>query len=141
MVITVDNQTDFPLPTSELESIANSLSSRDIELIICNNATIRFMNAQFRSKDIATDVLSFPLESMFDTTPLGSIVISSDMIFQKAEELGHTPQEESIILFIHGILHLLGYDHERDDTQMRDREAEIVEAFGLPKSLIIRTHN
>ena len=139
MEITVENQTSFPLPIDKLQTIAESLTKREIELIICDNSTIEGINTEYRSKNAPTDVLSFPIEGDFDTLPLGSIVMSSELIIQKSEELGHTPQEESILLFIHGLLHLLGYDHEVDNGKMRAREAQLIEAFDLPKSLIIRT--
>ena len=141
MEITVENQTGFPLPIDMLETIAESLTKKEIELIICDNSTIKEINAEYRSKNAPTDVLSFPLEGDFDALPLGSIVMSSELIIQKAEELGHTPQEESILLFIHGLLHLLGYDHEVDNGEMRAREAQLIEAYDLPKSLIVRTEN
>ena len=141
MSILVDNQTGFALPIETLETIAASLTMREIELIVCDNETIQKMNAAHRAIDRPTDVLSFPLEGDFDTLPLGSIVMSSELITQKAEELGHTPQEESVLLFIHGLLHLLGYDHEVDDGEMRARESQLIEAFDLPKSLIVRTEN
>ncbi len=139
MSITIENQTDFPLPINELEMIAKTLTGREIELIICDDDTIKKINAEYRSKNAPTDVLSFPLEGDFDMLPLGSVVISSDKVYQKAEQLGHTPEQESILLFIHGLLHLLGYDHEVDHGEMRAREAELIEAFNLPKSLIVRT--
>jgi len=141
MKIKLENQTDFPLPLEKLESIAEKWTNREIELVICNNDTIQKLNAEYRSKDYPTDVLSFPLEGDFDTLPLGSIVISSDMIRQKAAELGHTAQEESILLFIHGLLHLLGYDHESDDGEMRSLEEKQIRSLNLPESLIVRTEN
>jgi len=70
---------------------------------------------------------------------LGSIVISSSFVEQKADELGHSNQDELSLLFIHGMLHLLGFDHEVDDGEMRSREEKLIRAFDLPKSLIIRT--
>ena len=139
MEITVENQTGFSLPIEMLETIAESLTERGIELIICDNSTIKEINAEYRSKNAPTDVLSFPIEGDFDTLPLGSIIMSSELIIQKALEFGHTPEQESILLFIHGLLHLLGYDHEVDDGEMRAREAELIKVFDLPKSLIVRT--
>lgn len=139
MSITVENQTDFSLPINELEAIAKTLTDREIELIICDDDAIKKINAEYRSKNAPTDVLSFPLEGDFGMLPLGSIVISSDRVYDKAEQLGHTPEQESILLFIHGLLHLLGYDHEVDNGEMRAREAELIKAFDLPKSLIVRT--
>lgn len=139
MLISVENQTGFSLPIETFETIAVSLTQREIELIVCDNKAIREMNATYRAIDKPTDVLSFPLEGDFDSLPLGSIVMSSELIIQKSEQLSHTAQEESILLFIHGLLHLLGYDHEVDSGEMRAREAELIEVFHLPKSLIIRT--
>ena len=57
----------------------------------------------------------------------------------KADRFAHSPQEELKLLLIHGILHLLGYDHEIDNGEMREKEREIIEHFNLPKSLIIRS--
>ena len=54
-------------------------------------------------------------------------------------QLGHGRDDETALLFTHGMLHVLGYDHESDDGQMRAKECEIIEKFRLPKSLIVRT--
>ncbi len=66
------------------------------------------INREFRGIDKATDVLSFPSDP-FPNAPLGSIIISVDKVQSVAEELGHTPDDEIALLFIHGMLHLLGY--------------------------------
>ncbi len=71
--------------------------------------------------------------------PLGSLVISMDHVRQAAEAFSHSAEEETALLFIHGLLHLLGYDHECDNGEMRDDERRLIETFGLPKSLIVRT--
>jgi probable rRNA maturation factor len=71
--------------------------------------------------------------------PLGSIIIAESFVKEKAAEHGHTIQDELSLLFIHGMLHLLGFDHENDDGEMRAREKELIEQFDLPKSLIVRT--
>jgi probable rRNA maturation factor len=82
-------------------------------------------------------VLSFPLENNFGGF-IGSVVISYETAKRAADELGHGLDDEMRLLFIHGLLHLLGFDHEVDDGQMRARESEIVSLFGLPISLIVR---
>ena len=69
---------------------------------------------------------------------LGSVVINLDLVELKAAQLGHGRDDETALLFTHGMLHVLGYDHESDDGQMRAKECEIIEKFRLPKSLIIR---
>ena len=70
---------------------------------------------------------------------LGSVVINLDLVELKAAQLGHGRDDETALLFTHGLLHVLGYDHESDDGQMRAKECEIIEKFRLPKSLIVRT--
>ncbi len=138
-MITVDNQTDTPIETGHLEPIAEALTPREIELILCDDTTIRTLNREHRNLDKATDVLSFPLEGDLPGQPLGALVISLDHVHARAEELGHSPAEELALLFIHGVLHLLGYDHETDRGEMRTEEARLIREFGLPESLIVRT--
>ena len=143
-MIDLDNQTDLNIELSKLEKIADALTNREIELIITDDETMQSLNSEHRGKASSTDVLSFPLEtpfteqSIFDM-PLGSIVISKSYVIKKSQELGHTLQDELSLLFIHGMLHLLGFDHETDDGEMRAREKELIEQFDLPQSLIVRT--
>ena len=139
-MIDLDNQSTLDLDIEALEKIALSLTNKEVELIITDDATIQTLNHAHRGKDTPTDVLSFPLEIVGqDMMPLGSIVIAESFVRDKAIELGHTPQEELSLLFIHGMLHLLGYDHENDEGQMREKEKALIGQFGLPQSLIIRT--
>jgi probable rRNA maturation factor len=133
------NKTDFSFDIKNLEEIYNYLTNKDIELILTTDEEIKELNKIHRNKDKATDVLSFPLEDM-PQMPLGSIVISLDTAKRVANELGHSIEEEIKLLFIHGLLHLLGYDHETDNGEMREKEKEIIEKFNLPKSLIIRNN-
>ena len=143
-MIDLDNQTDLNIDLSKLETIADALTNRKVELIITDDETMQSLNSEHRGKASSTDVLSFPLEtpfteqSIFDM-PLGSIVISQSYVVKKSQELGHTLQDELSLLFIHGMLHLLGFDHETDDDEMRAREKELIEQFDLPQSLIVRT--
>ncbi len=137
-MIDLDNRTEKTYDTKLLETIAESLSKDEIELILTDNDEIAQINREFRGIDKATDVLSFPSDP-FPGAPLGSIVISVEKVDSIAKELGHTPNEEIALLFIHGILHLMGYDHEVDNGEMRAKESELIERFGLPKSLIVRT--
>ncbi len=136
-MIVIDDRVQFCLDENVLQPIYASLTDKDVELILTDDAEIEQLNAAYRGINKATDVLSFPLEEM-PGAPLGTIVISIDKVREKALELGHTPQEELQLLFIHGLLHLLGYDHESDNGEMRQKEAAMIEAFGLPDSLIIR---
>ena len=104
------------------------------------------MNREYRGVDRPTDVLSFP---MFDSTeemeemqrltggdvPLGDVVICMDKIREQAEEFGHSEERETVYLFTHSVLHLLGYDHEEDEDRrkMRAREEEIMESLGISR--------
>ena len=137
-MIDIDNRTSLEVNEALLHTIALALTDKDIELIITTNEEIQAINNEYRGKNTPTDVLSFPYEAM-PMAPLGSIVISEDFVQQKAQELGHTTDDEFMLLFIHGLLHLLGYDHEIDNGEMRAKEEELIEKFQLPKSLIVRT--
>jgi probable rRNA maturation factor len=142
-MLNIDNLTDFAINTQLLEDIVKNHTRREIDLIVCYNLKIQEYNKTYREKDVATDVLSFPIENDMvignDIMPLGSMVISIDFARQKALELNHSIDNEFTLLFIHGLLHLLGYDHERDNGEMREREEEIIKKLNLPKSLIVRT--
>lgn len=137
-MIDIENNTSFDVPTSLIEDIASSLTQKDIELIIVHNDEIQKLNSEHRNIDKATDVLSFPLEFDMPNMPLGSIVISLDFVEEKAKEYKHTKQEEFCLLFIHGLLHILGYDHEVDNGEHRAKEEELIKQFNLPNSLIVR---
>ena len=120
-----------------LEQIADFLGAGDVELVFVNDDEMRKINREHRGIDKATDVLSFPYEQVPGGL-MGSVVISTDTASRVASELGHSIECEIALLFLHGILHILGYDHEIDDGQMRGKEKEVIEHFSLPDSLIIR---
>lgn len=136
-MIEFDNRTALQLDVEVIIAIADSLTNKEIELIVTGAHEMREINKEHRGIDKATDVLSFPYEAM-PMTPLGSIVICTEHIEQKAKELGHTNDDEFALLFIHGLLHLLGYDHEVDEGEMRQEEARLIQKFNLPESLIVR---
>ena len=136
-MIEFENKTEFEFDVNMLKEIYEYLTNKDVELILTDDKEIRSLNKEFRQKDKATDVLSFPLENM-PGMPLGSIVISIDTAKKGAIEFNHSIEDEIKLLFIHGLLHLLGYDHEIDNGEMRKKEKEIINKFNLPKSLIIR---
>jgi len=137
-MILLDNKTKRDINIKKLEELSKYLNiSKDIELIITTDEEIKAINIEHRGVNKATDVLSFPLED-FEFMPLGSIVISLDSAKRAAKEYKHKVDDEISLLFLHGLLHLLGYDHEIDNGEMRKKEKEIVEHFNLPQSLIIR---
>lgn len=120
-----------------LDKIAMYLTPADIELEFVDNEQMRKINFLQRGIDKTTDVLSFPLEPILHF-PIGSIVINLNMSEQMAKTLNHSQDEETALLFTHGLLHILGYDHEKDNGEMRIKEIEVIKHFNLPKSLIVR---
>jgi probable rRNA maturation factor len=97
---------------------------------------VRALNRRFRRKDAATDVLSFPS----DAPPhLGDIVIAAGVARRQAVSQGHPLRVELRVLALHGLLHLLGYDHERDDGAMARLERRLRRRGGLPEGLIERS--
>jgi len=116
---------------SKNTSAANSASE--------NSNTINSENSEGESSDDENlKSENFGGEN-FAPALLGSVVINLDLVELKAAQLGHGRDDETALLFTHGMLHVLGYDHESDDGQMRAKECEIIEKFRLPKSLIVRT--
>jgi probable rRNA maturation factor len=102
---------------------------------IVSDARVRALNRRFRRKDKATDVLSFPSE---ERGYLGDVVISSGVAARQARAAGHSLATELRVLALHGLLHLLGYDHERDDGQMARLERRLRRQGGLREGLIER---
>ena len=139
-MIVLNNKTDLEISLNLLENIASNFSNKEIELVVVNKEEMHQINLKQRGVDKTTDVLSFPLEDIHHF-PLGSIVINSDFVKIKAKEFNHSKNDEFALLFIQGLLHLCGYDHEKDSGEMREKEKEIIEKFNLPKSLIIRTES
>jgi probable rRNA maturation factor len=146
-MLNIENLTTLTIDEKLLEKISKKLAidapSREVDLTLCDNQTIQYYNKAYRGNDKATDVLSFPIENDIiqgsEEMPLGSIVISADFVRQKAQEFSHTQNDELALLFIHGMLHLLGFNHETDNGEMRRKEEETIHTFHLPQSLIIRT--
>lgn len=114
ITLSISNETKRRVPKTLFDEIlkrlpkAHPITQKSVELLLTDNETIQALNKQYRQKDYATDVLSFP----WDGPSLGQIVISVDKTKEQAEELGQSFEEELKFLFSHGLLHLLGYDHE-----------------------------
>ena len=138
-MIYFENQSNLELKNLEFEKILEHLHiTREVEVYILEDGDMAELNLTHRGKEGITDVLSFPCEAVVEGLPLGSIVMSSTLIESKAREYSHSLESEATLLFIHGLLHLLGYDHEVDNGEHREREKELIEVFDLPKSLIVR---
>ena len=101
---------------------------------LVSDARMRAINRRFRGMDYATDVLSFPS----DSPHLGDIVIATGVARRQARTAGHGATEELRILALHGLLHLLGYDHERDNGQMARVERRLRQKGGLREALTER---
>jgi probable rRNA maturation factor len=110
---------------------------REIVCLIADDRELRKLNREFRGKDYATDVLSFPSDSA-NGAGLGEIAISIDRAAMQAAEHGHSIADELRILMLHGALHLAGFDHETDSGEMERAELRWRKRFGLPCGLIER---
>jgi probable rRNA maturation factor len=109
-----------------------------VNILVTGSSELRSLNRRFRAKDQPTDVLSFPPGPCFVNGLAGDIAISADIAKQNARRLGHSAAQEIKILALHGVLHLVGYDHERDDGAMAGQEAKLRRSLGLPLGLIER---
>lgn len=109
-----------------------------VNVLITSSRELRTLNSRFRSKDSPTDVLSFP-PVLGVNGFAGDIAISADIAARNAAALGHSAAEEVKVLVLHGLLHLAGYDHERDNGDMAHQEKRLRSSLGLPESLIERT--
>jgi probable rRNA maturation factor len=115
-----------------------------VHLLVTSSSAVRTLNRQFRRQNKATDVLSFPTYPLRPgsrnrrRTPAGEVAISADIALQNSIRLGHPVAQEIKILALHGILHLAGFDHERDNGQMARKEASLRRVLKLPTALIER---
>ncbi|MFO7301137.1 MAG: rRNA maturation RNase YbeY [Acidobacteriota bacterium] len=128
-----------------LAGAAPASASGTVDLALVGDATMRRLNREFRGVDRATDVLSFPSDDPAarrrqgsPPRPLGDIAIALGVARRQAREHGHDLRTELRILALHGLLHLLGYDHEQDDGRMRRVEERLRRRAGLPTGLIAR---
>jgi probable rRNA maturation factor len=115
---------------------------RSFDCLITGDAELRRLIRDFRGKDYATDVLSFPAgpapAGAPNSAPLGDLAISALRARSQAREFGHTTEDEVRILMLHGVLHLLGMDHETDSGRMARAEKRWRARLRLPGGLIER---
>lgn len=117
----------------------------EVSVVLCDDDYIRQLNLAYRGKDSPTDVLSFALnegeENPITNGPqenlLGDIIISLDRAVSQAEEYGHSLEREIAFLTLHGMLHLLGYDHEEEEDrrEMRAEEEHILRLLGISRKM------
>jgi probable rRNA maturation factor len=110
----------------------------EVDVLLAGDRTLRRLNREYRGKDKATDVLSFPSAKELAGEHGGDLAISLDTAKRQAEEHGHTLRDEVRVLLLHGLLHLSGMDHEVDGGEMAERESALRERLGLPNGLIER---
>jgi probable rRNA maturation factor len=132
----LNRQRRYPIPITRLRRFANDLVGRlhvddcQFTLVLTNDRTMRRLNRSFRHKDTATDILSFPAErhakpsrARLANRYLGDMIVSVETARRQAFRRNHSLQRELCILMIHGLLHLMGYDHEVDRGQMHRKES------------------
>lgn len=162
MTIQIDFETDRQLDI-DYTALANKVAQQildsencpyeaSVNLVITDNEEIKRVNAEFRSINAPTDVLSFPMipfetpadysvvedqDEYFDLDTdellLGDVMISVDRVFSQAEEYGHSTEREFSFLFAHSMLHLLGYDHMEPEEAavMEAKQAQALKALGI----------
>ena len=127
-VLITNEQETLPVDIEAIEKQADQIldyldvSDKELSVLVVDDARIRQLNHQYRDKDYATDVLSFPQldedeEPGIDQHLLGDVVLSIETAELQAKEHDLSLEEELILLLIHGILHLMGFDHERSDSE------------------------
>ena len=129
---------------SRIRELAGQLSrqvarGRTFSCLIAPDSELRRLNRKFRGKDYPTDVLSFPCEQR--RAILGDVAISVDRAAQQAKSLGHSIEDEIGVLMLHGVLHLMGMDHEVDRGRMSRAEGRWRKKLGLPDGLIERARS
>ena len=155
MTVLIDNRTDFEI-TPETEKLFNDVITEslryeefdpqcEISLSIVNNDEIQEINKQYRNIDAPTDVLSFPLLTFEegeqadvnenDEIMLGDIIISIEKAISQAEEYGHGLKRELAFLTAHSMLHLMGYDHMKDEEreEMFAKQEAILNNLGITR--------
>ncbi len=114
---------------------ADVSKGKAFDCLVTGDAEMRRLNRDFRGKDYATDVLSFPSS---DSERLGDIAISAARARAQARQYGHDPEGEVRVLLLHGVLHLMGMDHESDSGAMARAEKRWRAKLGLPQTLTER---
>ncbi len=153
-VLLRNDHPDINIDCNDIENIIIKIMdhldcrNQEVSILLTGDTDIRRLNQEFRSIDQPTDVLSFPQNA--DEDPcipeeviLGDIAVSLDIAKAQAKEHGLDFKEEIILLLIHGILHLLGYDHEiseQEEKQMRNKTRELFKLI-FPKRLLADSCN
>ena len=143
LVVTVTDASGRPVDADGLAlwltAAAPARARGHVAIAIVSDREMRRLNHTYRRVDATTDVLSFPAEESFRRLELGDLAISRPAARRQAREYGHGVRAELRILALHGLLHLLGYDHETDHGDMKRLEERLRRRAGLPAGLIARS--
>ena len=156
-VIIVNRQKEVKIPTGIrmlVRRCCNAVlilekfkGSAEVSITFVDNLYIQSLNKQYRNKDVPTDVLSFPMKNedgTYEVDPesgaqlLGDIVISMEKVLEQSKLYGHSLRREVAYLTAHGMLHLLGYDHEQggiEKMRMREREDRVLDLLGFSNAV------
>ncbi len=125
MTIEINNLTNFAVDKKVFSTVAKKVlkgenrETEAVSLAFVDKEEIRKVNKKFRKKNRATDVLSFLLN---EKQCLGEIIICPEIVKKNAKEYGVSAKEEMLKVFVHGILHLCGYDHEKSKKEAEEME-------------------
>lgn len=149
MIVAIDVEDDGWNAIPALEDLARAAVSTalaeagvtgqnvEIAILFTGDATIAGLNAEWRGKPVPTNVLSFPAEAFplpeGEARPLGDIVLAYGVVSSEAAEQGKNLPQHATHLIVHGVLHLLGFDHEDDDeaSEMEALETRILKGLGI----------
>jgi len=127
MTIEINNLTNFIVDKKTFSTVAKKVllgenrRTETLSLAFVGKEEIQKLNKKFRKKNKPTDVLSFNLEQ---PGYLGEIIICPDVVKENAKKFGVTAKSETLKVFVHGILHLCGYDHEKSEKEAEEMEAK-----------------
>jgi len=137
----VDVDCDPFVEAAEQVLVALGLCDVELSILLCDDAFIHPLNRDYRGKDKPTDVLSFAMREEGDPNDpvLGDVIISIERAKEQAMDRGHSIGVELALLLVHGILHLLGYDHEDDEEAqvMEAKEKEILSTLDVEWSSVL----
>ncbi len=136
----IRNLQDKPPPHLQKQWLKKIARRGVFNVVFVDNTEIQELNRQWRQKDAPTDVLSFPTEA--DEPPagepweLGDVIVSVERAEEQADEYGHSLERELCFLFVHGALHVLGFDHEtkKEEKEMFARQHAVLESLGISRT-------
>lgn len=135
----IRNLQDEPPPHLKKKWLAKVAERGVFNVVFVTNDEIQDLNRQWRNKDAPTDVLSFPMDA--DEPPqgepweLGDVIVSVERADEQAEDYGHSLERELCFLFVHGALHVLGFDHEtkKEEKEMFGRQKVVLDSLGISR--------